>query len=338
MNIRPHKPNKSCGHPPCHVITLHSATHSLTHSLTHSFIPSSFFHFFDQLSRTSLGMSTWVTMLPCLRSGNSLIYSDRDTATARCRLSKQVFKQYRANIGWIFHFEVILPPLSKDPEEENKVFEVLCTAWPKWNDPNESDEELRVFLDDSVVKGPHPPWCEGKCRVLRAHPPNPCGTVRCLVPPSSSNGEGGDLVTSVFGGFPVAADFRLTASPCAAFKSAAKSFTVNGLAAGQYGVIDVMTLLMAASEESKENSSSSSGGGGGGGGGEGSAESPRASSTGVVHTIIRSCIFPSLLLPAKQLYTSGVLLSGPPGVGASLRHYHLCACSQPCSYYMSCDF
>jgi hypothetical protein len=164
-----------------------------------------------------------------------------------------------------------------------------------------------------VVIGLNFRWREGRCRILTAHPPNPCHTVRCLVPSSSPNDTRSDLVTSVFGGFPVANNFHLTSSPTVSFKSAARSFTVQSLPTGQYGVIDVMTLLMAASEKTKDtscsnNSSSST-----------SSDRPRASCTGVVHSLIRSCIFPSVLLPAKQLYTSGLLLSGPPGVGNMAR-------------------
>ena len=42
-----------------------------------------------------------ITTIPCIRSSNSLVYSSRDTATARCRLSKHIFKQHKANIHGI---------------------------------------------------------------------------------------------------------------------------------------------------------------------------------------------------------------------------------------------
>lgn len=247
------------------------------------------------------------------------MYSDRDTATARCRLSKRIFKQYKANIGWIFHFEVTIPGSGEDLEEESRSFEVLCTAWPQINNNANENMEERVFLDDSVIKGRHFLWWDGKCRILRAHPPNPCHTVRCCVPLSSIHGgKEFDLVASVFGGFPVANGFQLTSSPSASFKSAARQFTVQSFPPGQYGVIDVMTLLMAASKGCNEalSSGTSSGSTGDQKASSQVMNAPRASSTGVVHTLIRNCIFPSILMPAQQLFTSGLLLSGPPGVGA----------------------
>lgn len=252
-------------------------------------------------------------MLPCLRSGNSLLYSERDAFTARCRLSKELFRKHRANIGWIFHFKVRVL-ISNGDEEEYEIFEVLCTAWPKLNDMN--NEDNLVFLDDSVTKDMSMSWCDGECQVLKVHPPSPCHTVRCLLPSSQSTAADDKkigLVSSMFGGFPVAYDFQVASKPFVAFKSVAERFTVKGLS-GQYGVIDVMTFLMEANDVSKDsneiddkssNDTRTSS----------SVSRPRASCTGVVHTIIRNCIFPSVLIPAKQLHTSGILLTGPPGVG-----------------------
>ena len=263
-------------------------------------------------------------MLPCLRSSNSLVYSERDTATARCRLSKHIFKQHKANVGWIFHFEVTVPHEIADLEDESSTFEVLCTGWPQLNNTNNDNvEDDCIFLDDSVVKGAHSLWSEGRCRILRAHPPNTCHTVRCLLPTSAFHEKRKDLINSVFGGFPVARGFRLTASPSVVIKSAAQGFTVQSLPVGQYGVIDVMTLLMV-SEGHKESLSGDSSSSSGMkinstepsiSNRNSDAKGPRASCTGVVHTLIRSCIFPSVLRPDRPLFTSGVLLSGPPGVG-----------------------
>jgi hypothetical protein len=246
-------------------------------------------------------------------------------------VSAALLRTHRANIGWVLHFRVTIPTHSathsathsltnSDSDSDSDSdgdggsnrgtddFEVLCTAWPQQSGVSE-EEKAVVFLDDAVTKGQKVFWQEAQCRVLRAYPPNPCHNVRCQVPSMISlvNEKNNGLVPSIFGGFPVSNGFQVTAKPIVSIKSAVQSFTVTGLPPGQCGVIDVMTLLMAVGGESAGTVSKSST--------NDTVSHPRASCTGVVHTIIRNCLFPSVLYPTRQLYTSGILLTGPPGVG-----------------------
>ena len=233
----------------------------------------------------------------CIRSKNSLVYCDKDTNTARCRLSKSVFEELCVCVGWVVHLEVICEGVV----EEGKRMEVLCTAWPSYG--SLSDKDNVVYLDDSVVKGEAFDWTEGTCKVVSIHRPNPCSTVRCSLSLGRCDIDDIQMVNSAFTGYPVSNGFKVSSCANTLIKSFVKSFTVQGLPYKSYGVIDVMTTLLPVIAENLDMPNQLN------------AKTPRASPTGVVHTLIRNCIFPSVILPSVPIYTSGVLLSGPPGVG-----------------------